>query len=69
MSDSPAVRVVIADDEAIIRLDLKEILEDAGYEVVAETGRSSGSSSGGGPACLARGRTGTGDGRGSALGR
>jgi response regulator NasT len=39
MSDSPAVRVVIADDEAIIRLDLKEILEDAGYEVVAETGR------------------------------
>ena len=34
-----APRIVIADDEAIIRLDLKEILEDAGYEVVAETGR------------------------------
>jgi response regulator NasT len=34
-----AARVVIADDEAIIRLDLKEILEEAGYEVVAETGR------------------------------
>lgn len=33
------VRVVIAEDEAIIRLDLKEILEQAGYEVVAETGR------------------------------
>lgn len=32
-------RVVIADDEAIIRLDLKEILEEAGYDVVAETGR------------------------------
>ena len=32
-------RVVIADDEAIIRLDLKEILEEAGFEVVAETGR------------------------------
>jgi len=32
-------RVVIADDEAIIRLDLKEILEEAGYQVVAETGR------------------------------
>jgi len=32
-------RVVIADDEAIIRLDLKEILEEAGYEVVAETDR------------------------------
>jgi two-component system, response regulator PdtaR len=34
-----APRVVIADDEAIIRLDLKEILEEAGYDVVAETGR------------------------------
>ena len=34
-----AVRVVIAEDEAIIRLDLKEILEEEGYEVVAETGR------------------------------
>ena len=34
-----APRVVIADDEAIIRLDLKEILEEAGYDVVGETGR------------------------------
>ncbi len=34
-----ARRVVIAEDEAIIRLDLKEILESEGYEVVAETGR------------------------------
>jgi two-component system, response regulator PdtaR len=33
------VRVVIAEDEAIIRLDLKEILEDEGYEVVGESGR------------------------------
>ncbi|MGH9103656.1 MAG: ANTAR domain-containing response regulator, partial [Acidimicrobiales bacterium] len=33
------VRVVIAEDEAIIRLDLKEILEQAGYDVVADTGR------------------------------
>ena len=32
-------RVVIAEDEAIIRLDLKEMLEEEGYEVVAETGR------------------------------
>ncbi|MCS5689982.1 uncharacterized protein METZ01_LOCUS38362 [marine metagenome] len=32
-------RVVIAEDEAIIRLDLREMLEDEGYEVVAETGR------------------------------
>jgi len=34
-----AVRVVIAEDEAIIRLDLKEILEEEGYEIVGETGR------------------------------
>jgi AmiR/NasT family two-component response regulator len=33
------VRVVIAEDEAIIRLDLKEILQEEGYEVVGETGR------------------------------
>ncbi|MEW6152678.1 MAG: response regulator [Actinomycetota bacterium] len=33
------VRVVIAEDEAIIRLDLKETLEQEGYEVVGETGR------------------------------
>ncbi|HUR23587.1 MAG TPA: response regulator [Acidimicrobiales bacterium] len=32
-------RVVIAEDETIIRLDLKEILEEEGYEVVGETGR------------------------------
>ena len=32
-------RVVIAEDESIIRLDLKETLQDEGYEVVAETGR------------------------------
>jgi len=33
------VRVVIAEDEAIIRLDLKEILTSAGYDVVGETAR------------------------------
>jgi len=33
------VRVVIAEDEAIIRLDLKETLQEEGYEVVGETGR------------------------------
>jgi len=32
-------RVVIAEDEAIVRLDLKEILLSAGYDVVGETGR------------------------------
>lgn len=31
--------VVIAEDEAIIRLDLKETLEEEGYDVVGETGR------------------------------
>lgn len=34
-----AVRVVIAEDEAIVRLDLKETLEEEGYEVVGDTGR------------------------------
>ena len=34
-----SVRVVIAEDEAIVRLDLKEIMEEEGYEVVGETGR------------------------------
>jgi response regulator NasT len=33
------IRVVIAEDEALIRLDLKETLEEEGYEVVGETGR------------------------------
>jgi two-component system, response regulator PdtaR len=33
------VRVVVAEDEAIIRLDVKEILEEEGYDVVGETGR------------------------------
>lgn len=37
--DPASIRVVIAEDEAIIRLDLKETLEEAGYEVVGETGR------------------------------
>jgi response regulator NasT len=30
---------VIAEDEAIIRLDLKETLEEEGYDIVGETGR------------------------------
>jgi len=33
------IRVVIAEDEAIIRLDLRETLENAGYMVLADTGR------------------------------
>lgn len=31
--------VVIAEDEAIVRLDLREILEEEGYDVVGEAGR------------------------------
>lgn len=42
MSDSqspqPPRRVVIAEDEALIRLDLKEMLEEEGYSVAAEVG-------------------------------
>lgn len=34
-----SARVVIAEDEAIIRLDLREMLEEEGYKVVADTGR------------------------------
>lgn len=37
MSDS--VTVVVAEDEAIIRLDLVETLRGEGYDVVADTGR------------------------------
>jgi response regulator NasT len=32
------LRVVVAEDEALIRLDLKEMLEEAGHMVVGETG-------------------------------
>ena len=41
MTADPArpTRVVIAEDEAIIRLDLKELLQEDGYDVVGETGR------------------------------
>ena len=34
-----SLRVVIAEDEAIIRMDLRETLEEEGYVVVGETGR------------------------------
>ena len=33
------LRVVIAEDEAIIRMDLRETLEEEGYEVIGATGR------------------------------
>lgn len=39
MSAAPSrPRVVIAEDEALIRLDLKEILHEQGYDVVGEAG-------------------------------
>ena len=38
-ADPRPTRVVIAEDEAIIRLDLKELLQEDGYDVVGETGR------------------------------
>ena len=34
-----APRIIVAEDEAIIRLDLAEMLAEEGYEVVGETGR------------------------------
>jgi response regulator NasT len=35
---TPARRVVVAEDEALIRLDIVEMLRDAGFEVVGEAG-------------------------------
>jgi AmiR/NasT family two-component response regulator len=34
----PSLRVVVAEDEALIRLDLFEMLTEAGYEVVGQAG-------------------------------
>ncbi len=39
MNAPDAVRVVVAEDEAIIRLDLVETLREQGFDVVADTGR------------------------------
>lgn len=36
VDDKVKTKVLIADDEALIREDIKEILVDAGYEIVAE---------------------------------
>lgn len=36
---TPRTTVVIAEDEAIVRLDLREILAEEGYDVVGEAGR------------------------------
>jgi response regulator NasT len=37
-TDTPGRRVVIAEDEALIRLDLREMLEEEGYDVCGEAG-------------------------------
>ena len=34
--EKPVLRVVIADDEPITRMDIKEILTEKGYEVIGE---------------------------------
>jgi response regulator NasT len=36
MTDKPTARILVAEDEALIRLDLVEMLTEAGYEVVAQ---------------------------------
>jgi AmiR/NasT family two-component response regulator len=38
VTEAIARRVLIAEDEALIRLDLKEMLEEEGYDVVGEAG-------------------------------
>ena len=38
MTESAAPRVLIAEDEALIRLDLKEMLQEEGYDVCGEAG-------------------------------
>jgi AmiR/NasT family two-component response regulator len=37
-SDAVATRVIVAEDEALIRLDLVEMLSEEGYEVVGQAG-------------------------------
>ena len=36
VSDKKAVRILVAEDEALIRMDLVEMLQEAGYEVIAQ---------------------------------
>jgi two-component system, response regulator PdtaR len=38
VSDKKAVRILVAEDEALIRMDLVEMLQEAGYEVIAQAG-------------------------------
>lgn len=36
MTDTEDINVIIADDEPLIRMDLKELLEESGYKVIGE---------------------------------
>jgi len=36
LSEKTSVRILVAEDEALIRMDLVEMLQEAGYEVVAQ---------------------------------
>lgn len=38
MVDAMGIRIVIADDESITRMDIREILQNADYEVIGEAG-------------------------------
>ena len=38
MTEGQSRRVLIAEDEALIRLDLREMLVEEGYDVVGEAG-------------------------------
>jgi len=38
VSEKKAVRILVAEDEALIRMDLVEMLQEAGYEVIAQAG-------------------------------
>nr|WP_145228305.1 response regulator [Rudaeicoccus suwonensis] len=38
MKDDAKLRVLVAEDEALIRLDIAEMLREAGYDVIAEVG-------------------------------
>jgi response regulator NasT len=38
VGEKKAVRILVAEDEALIRMDLVEMLQEAGYEVIAQAG-------------------------------
>ena len=38
VGEKKAIRILVAEDEALIRMDLVEMLQEAGYEVIAQAG-------------------------------